>query len=360
MLHQVESHRPFRIINCSIGDETYSLEMSWIKSILRFERMRRNEFDQVVNPAPPSVKNVFGWVTISDENIPVFRLAMLLKRPARVLNTSSKKDMRIIVLQDKPDQEGNLTKPWALLVDRVSPVIQLSTDQLTPLPSLLAQLKIDSFQNVVRQDEQLNLLLQPKQFNPISPQPHHQKQSPATKSGKTGDSTSNGLTVPPSKKQKISLEGDQSYGRIMVFSAPSLQPGERKISFGLSISQITEILRPLPPIPVPMAPPYLLGLVQWRNQPVPVINLEAMLGMSSGKEKPRDEKKTRLLIAQGADHKTFIALYINVDVRALKLPISYTSPQGSLKIKHQLTNAIVELTDETLVIPDIQKILAIC
>lgn len=41
---------------------------------------------------------------------------------------------------------------------------------------------------------------------------------------------------------------------------------------------VAEVMNPLPLIPVPGAPPWVLGAMGWRSHPVPVVSFEGLLG----------------------------------------------------------------------------------
>src|SRR6185295_1225682 len=52
----------------------------------------------------------------------------------------------------------------------------------------------------------------------------------------------------------------------------------------LPLDHVTETLRPLPIQPVPVAPPFILGLSVIRGEPVPVVDLGRLMGFP---EEPR-------------------------------------------------------------------------
>jgi chemotaxis signal transduction protein len=334
--------------------------MSWVKSILRMDRLRQRQFEDETGAAEsPGFDDVDGWVTVGHENIPVFRLGKILQRSLRSTDDSDEKFMRIIVLQSAKTARGKAAGSWALLVDRVSQVLQITGEQITPLPPIMKQLQLDLFQNVIRQNTQLSLLLKPERLEPTFLQVSEKEQSATVVREIHESFDKEQIFGQEQKKSRQHGKMGSSYGRIMTFSPLTIQVEGKKISFGLSISQISEILQPLPIMPVPLSPSYLLGLVQWRKQPVPLLNLEALLGLRISAHTQVDEKNTRLLIAHGADSNTFLGIQIYADIQALKLPFAYVPSRRELAIKKDLTSAIVELEDETLIIPNIQRVLEI-
>ncbi len=65
-------------------------------------------------------------------------------------------------------------------------------------------------------------------------------------------------------------------------------------------------------IPIPGAFPYVLGLVNWRNYPVPVVDLDAGLGLAASPA----NGQSRLIIARGSKHNAFISFPIQASVQA--------------------------------------------
>ena len=76
-------------------------------------------------------------------------------------------------------------------------------------------------------------------------------------------------------------EGSESRARRVLLTPASGEWGRRRpVFFLFTLGQVTEVLRPMPLLPVPFAPPGLPGLSLWREQVVPVIELEACLGVT--------------------------------------------------------------------------------
>lgn len=69
--------------------------------------------------------------------------------------------------------------------------------------------------------------------------------------------------------------------QMVVFSLDESGNGARHLTFGLSITQVSEILVSMPMIPVPVEPDFILGLLFRRGVPVPVINLASHMVIDS-------------------------------------------------------------------------------
>jgi len=360
MLHQDETNESLRFIRCGIGEEAYGLEMSWVRSIQRADRLRHNreEADSQIGQrrasvAPPGDEPV-GWLPGNAGDIPVFSLASRLGRPFLSYLPAEGElgnSQRIVVLnppQPNPRMgtwEG--MRPWALLVDRVSQVNQVQADQMIPLPPIPVSPRADYFKCVIKVDERLILLLSPERLHP---------EALADVRAKV-DETTNPTVVPGTRRSEPSPTGPHhSHSQIVVFQVTDPRPSERATSLGLSISQVREITESPPIIPIPGAPASVSGLVDWRGLPVPIIDIAERLGLAQA---PADTR-TRLVIAsdRGTSGKgALVGLISRPAIRLLRLPVAHLPSKRPLHLDPALTRGIFELESETLVIPDIQGIL---
>jgi chemotaxis signal transduction protein len=405
MLNQTRTTGTLRLIRCGIAAETYGLDMSWVRSIQRTDRLRRNpeaegpstprqarddassgqspSISRCGEPAEPSGHSPVGWLPGNEGDIPVFSLANQLGRfsPAP-LSTEGRSGalQRIVVLNPPPPppQAGGSegVQPWALLVDRVSQVIQIPADRVVPLPPIVVNPSADYFKGIIKLDEQLILFLSPERLHPDA---SLSAGGPVRKAA----SSSPGPFL-STRSPTASAEGQRlGHGQIVIFSIAELHPGERALSFGLSISQVPEILEPLPMIPVPAAPAFVLGLVNWRDRPVPVIDLASRLGLAPEANRPANGR-TCLIVARdkghvlpvpspalspvegiargssskgGSNQGAWVGFLARPGIRVLRLPIAHQPCSRTLPLDQTLTRGIVELENETLVIPDIRGIL---
>jgi chemotaxis signal transduction protein len=380
MLNQTKTTETLHLIRCDIADETYGLDMSWVHSIQRTDRLRRNpevERPSTVGQASISaeVHSPVGWLPGTESDVPVFNLANQLRcssLPPLSTEEESGASQRIVVLNPPPSPppaEGSKGgQPWGLLVDRVSQVTQIPSNHVLPLPPIVINRSADYFKGVIKLDEELILFLSPERLHPDA-------SLSAGRPVREATSPSPGLI--PGIKSTTASAGCQrrNYGQIVVFSITKPHPGERALSFGLSISQVPEILEPLPMIPIPTAPAFVLGLVNWRDRPVPVIDLAGRLGFAAEANLTSNERN-RLIIARdkghvlpvpstvegnsskgGTNQGTLASFLVRPAIRVLRLPIAHQPCIRTLPLDQTLTRCIVELESETLVIPDIGCIL---
>jgi chemotaxis signal transduction protein len=116
MVNHDGSSKVLRFMRCVIAEETYCLNMSWVRGIQRTEQFHQQQGAE---------GGVIGWYLSSSGKIPVFRLAAQLHRPYDAGQATGK----IVVLNTQP-------QPWALLVERIESVMQVSAADFLPLPAL--------------------------------------------------------------------------------------------------------------------------------------------------------------------------------------------------------------------------------
>ncbi len=351
MLNKIQTADTLHLIQCSIGTETYGLDMSWARSIQRSDRLRFASEAEVEDAAAGFI----GWLPGNKEDIPVFSLANRLGRPA--LPAKSDALQRVIVLPSPLPPTGGKDKQeqlWALLVDRVSQVMQVTGDHFFPLPPIVINPDTNYFEGIIRLEKDLILFLSPVWLYPdISTNAGEFQSSSSELQGSSFESQ-----IPRKKNvpKSRTTPSPSKIARIMIFSTRQTESDEPALSFGLSITQVTEVLRPRPLIPVPTAPPFVLGLINWRDRPVPIIDLDARLGSTSSPKSPANGY-SRLMIARSVGRDAFVGFPIQPAVRTLPLPLPHHASTQTLPIDQTLVRGVVELEDETLALPDIQRIL---
>ena len=126
--------------------------------------------------------------------------------------------------------------------------------------------------------------------------------------------------------------------RVLIFSAQTPRVSNRQIYFLFSQHQMEDILMDTAVQSVPLSATYIEGVAEWRNQVLPVISLEACLGMELS-----NSPKTQRLMA--------------VPIRMLTLPIE-CSPVSDEWIPEKIfTKAVYEWEDGFLVVADMKNIL---
>ena len=349
MLNPIKTTDTLHLIRCNVGGETYGLDMAWVRTVERMDRLLIDS-EMTMDEA-----GFVGWLPSSRGDIPVFSLARRLGRQPSSMEITAQQ--RIIVLPSPiPFTRGRVEegRPWALLVDRVSQVIQISGDCFQPLPRITVNPTANYFEGVIRMEESLILFLSPEWLHPdatVAETPPQTFQAQTTQ-----DFTKNGLTKTKEVKRRQNGWANPKSGRIMLFSTTKADSDDQPLSYGLSITQVSEVLRPLPLIPVPAAPSFVVGLVNWRKHPVPIIDLDSRLGLEYDPNK-KSNRKSRLMIARGTNQNTLVGFFIRPDVQTLQLPIAHRPITRTLAVAPSLVKGMVELEDETLIVPNIPAIL---
>jgi len=386
--NQTQTTDLLRFVRCGIGEETYGLHMSWVRSIQRIDHLRRDpetagpSMDQKSRLVGPPGHSLVGWLSGEEGDIPVFSLASRLGRPPSFETWEDGVSQRIVVLHPPaslPQAEGAASlpatlegaaslpatlegaaslpftlegseggQPWALLVDDVSRVIQIPADRLVPLPPIVVNPSADYFKGVILLNGRLTLFLAPERLHPDS----LPNASGPVREAKSPDPTSS----PSTRSGTTGAEGARrTRGQVLVFHTTEPDRAEHTLAFGLSISQVPEILGSLPVTPVPGAAAFVLGLVNWRGRPVPVIDLDRCLGFGSSLA----DGRTRLVIARDTGRpgkSTWIGFPARPAIQLLRLPVLHEPSSRSLSIDPTLIRGVVELEGETLIIPDLHTI----
>ena len=232
---------------------------------------------------------------------------------------------------------------YGLLVDQASEVIEIGDDDVYSLPSSLGNAS-QYFDGIVSKGEQLLLRLatdrlneDPSQREPFAP-------------AETQNVFNPDQTVPVSS----------SNGRRQLLMFSPARSVLQNCLLGVSLTQVLEILEPLPLTPVPCAPDYVLGLANWRKQPVPVIDLNSRFGLVSslGSMKPA-KSESRLLIARAAHSSRLCGFLIQPNPKTQGLPIPHEPCTGKFPIPRIWTRGVFELEhEEMLVLPDLDRLIA--
>lgn len=315
----VNSNSLLRLVCCSIGSETYCLDMTAVLSVQSADLLKYSD----------TVGQVVGWLTVDNQELPVFSLANLLKRPFRQNIAAGK----VVILNTGEEM-------LVLMVDRVSQVVEVAAEAQHPLPTLAEDLSLDLFKGLVQIQENLVLYLALDKLNPNSSRVVKSKSRSLVKDKELPTQT-NSVKAGP--------------GRILLFATLETEVDELPLLFGLSISQVLEIQELVPIIPMPTAPNYLLGLVYWRNMPVPVLDLNLLLGLDA----QAVGHNQRLLIVHGVSRPEPLGFIVHSEVRIENLPLVNRPLDLELAINKDLSKGIFELEKAILIVPDIDKILLV-
>jgi chemotaxis signal transduction protein len=315
MVNHNGSANALRLLRCIVGEATYCLSMVHVRGIRRLEELQPNH-----HPSGP-----LGWLASASGPIPVFDLVMLLKQAC----TDARRRGKILLF--KTHQH-----PWGVLVDRLESVIQVTAREVFPLPAVARNSAADFFEGVVRYNGTMLLALSPAGLHPDAP------------AGVTGSLPS--VHTPESLYATVGVSpAAQARGKVMLFSAAP----EQRFTFALSLSQVPQILRHLPLTPVPGAAPDVLGLVDWRNVPLAVLDLSRRLGGPAAPLLPDG----RLLVARASHTRAFVGLAIRPQISLHNLPMAHRVSTRHVPLHASLLRGRFERENDLLLIPDIDRLL---
>jgi chemotaxis signal transduction protein len=298
-----------RLVECRIGNENYCLDMGAIHSIQRYERMERN----------PATEGPLGWLNRQGSRLPVFTLSDRLGRPCA--ERSAPKGA-IVVLNGE-------SEPWGLAVDRVSRPFEAGPDKVMAVPDLAQSA---AFESVVLTPQGLVLRLLPdrlhlagsaREFRPV----HQPKLQP-----------------PNTPARQLGA------GRLLLFAAPG--GAGLPLALGLSFAQVLEVCAGLSRITVPGAPSHVLGMVQWRDRPVAVIDIAGLAGLPP---LPYEADARILIVRPGLDAR-IIAVPAVTEIRWRTLPLPHQPYGRELPLDLRYVRGLFDIGDEILLIPDLNAI----
>jgi purine-binding chemotaxis protein CheW len=293
--------------------------MAWVRGIQRMERLQPHT----------EAQGGVGWLTAPQGlgNIPVLSLATLLQRP----NAADRRQGKILLLKTQP-------QPYGLLVERLESAIQVDPQAVFPLPTVVRNPARDYFAGVIKHEEKMMLALSPESLCPgVEMQ---ELRSLASSHALDTLYAVAGLATTPRGRKKI-----------LLFSTTP----EASLTFGLSLSQVPQVLRPLPLLPVPGAAASVLGLAEWRGVPLPVIDLPRRLG---GDASP-GIADGRLLVVRAPTTRACVGLPIHPQISIHDLPLAHRPSTEPVPLQETLLRGKFALPQTTLVIPDIDSLLSV-
>jgi purine-binding chemotaxis protein CheW len=324
MICQAPVARTLQLIKCGVGDETYALDMGRVQTIERPDRLRPGG----AGDAPG------GFLAVPGGEVEVFSLAARFGRP----ETKPHAQQHVVVLKSP-------ARNWGLLVDRVSQVVSVPADRVAALPSLVQNPAAPFFQAAVCFGPEWVLLLAP---DPLHPRAVSEVASHLDGPG----GAPRGARFSPAFESLAGFR--RGSPEIVMFATTDADPGERPLTFGLSKSQVLEILEARPLLPVPMAPAFLKGLLDWRTLPVPVVDLGPRFGLPAAVM----DRRSRLLMVHTGRTGDVVGLLVRPSIRVIPLPTATAPGREALSVDRELVRGHFELKGETLVIPDLGRLSA--
>jgi purine-binding chemotaxis protein CheW len=302
------------MVRCKVGGDTFLLDLCHVSGFQRAERLR------VAGRTGPHLFELVGPAG----TVPVFGLASLLGRSQPPV---------------QPRQHVVLVTTaaglWGLLADQVSQALKVEAEACRPLPPLCHAWPAIPADQVILHGTAPQLLLLPERLHPDGQHPPRSTSLPA-----------------PIEQRR---PGKTVEGQMLVFAGSPAWAGERRLLFGLNLALLEEVIDLPTLVPVPRVPEYVLGLVVWRDQVVPVVDLGCRLGLPP----TRLRRNVRLLVVNTGSDADVVCFPVLPGIQVLSLPVPHLPCTRPLPVDLSLAHGAVELKRETLVVPNLKKILAV-
>lgn len=147
--------------------------------------------------------------------------------------------------------------------------------------------------------------------------------------------------------------------RVLVFTAQAPKVSSRQIYFLFSQRQMEDILMDTSVQPVPLSPAFVEGLAEWRSQVLPVISLEACLGL----EYKKASKVQRLMVVRASKNNATstgpnrIMLRVVPPIQMLTLPIDCSAASDEWIPHKEYARGVYEWKDGLMVVAHMGDIL---
>ncbi len=320
-----------RLLCYAVGQENYCLEMTAVQEIVGTEKIQ-------LNHEAPSPR---GWLPGTPAPVPVFSLSGQHPPPTGADMAQG----RVLVLDKTIGDYG-------LMVDHVLGMIEVEEEQILPLPAVLVGPQRQVLKGLVRTGDRWIFYTDPAQLNPEAAAPSAHPQTP------NAPRAARRLPIPETAGVPGRADG-RADGRshLMLFSTPGADPREWPVSFGLSVTQVLELVELPEIILIPSAPGFVSGLINWRDHPVPVIDLNARLARDQSAAALSED--CRILIVRATHQEELAGLLIQPDTRVQPLPITHAPSRRELSLDRTMVSGMFELAEATMIIPDLDAVLGV-
>lgn len=312
--HQ-ESRLVFRFIRCIIAGEVYCVRMSWVRGIRNVNELNINS----------GSSQKIGWLSTETGSCPVMSLNENLNRSSNISNESKK-----VLMFGVP------CGSFGILVESVENIFAASTENIFSIPPIICGSTLCYFDEAVYYEKKLILSLSPVS---IYTKFYSNKETlfPCKNADNYGHSQVN-LSISNNVQKKI-----------VIFSTTV----EQSLLYGLSITQIPQILQLSSVLSLPGSEIYISGIIEWRNIILPVIDLSFCIE----RKKSNIETNGRILIVRLTSLPFYTAIIIQSQIIIQSFPIMRDLYEHDHALKIDSVHRQFKYKDKMLVVPDIDKII---
>lgn len=302
-------------LRCLVAGETYCLEMAWVREVVPLENLGKR--------TATDTPGCLGRVRVANTTIEVFALETLLYGTSSVQRQSG----RIIVLQRESEALG-------ILVSAIESPVAIPDTAFHPLPAVARSQSRPFFAGVIVWQDQLWLVLSPQGLHP---------------------DVRKRLAIVPQKSALPILPGilQAKTGKLVMFRSPARVTSQPEYVFAVSLLQVLQVLLAPPLVVVPGSADSVLGLIPWRRVPLAVIDLGSFL---EGK-KPAAPLRC-ILVVRATRTAAYFGVPIHPEIRIHSLPLPHRSQEPPASLQQSFVRGVFTVKHSTVVIPDIDAILA--
>ncbi|MCK5688699.1 chemotaxis protein CheW [Myxococcota bacterium] len=304
-----------RMLTFWVGEVRLALDISQVLDLRRYDAI---VFER---EAGEENKGDKGSILFNDKKVFIQDLSDTLDvKPAL-----APKERRVIVAKGS---EG----PVAFLTDSLAAPTDIPVAAFFPMPSGLE--KLESFYSaVIVQGDEVSLVLNYEgEAAPfVRPEPMVPKGQKATQSSRAKE------------KERIFLVSFTSYDQ---------DSQAMDLRFALSFGAVPDVFNVSTLAPLPHSPHAILGLVPWRGQPLPVLNLSDAMGL------PVKEglRPSRYLVARFLGKEALCAIPVAQDAATLRVSGDLPTGDVDLPFDEDVILTTFKYDDGIFLIPDLDAI----
>ena len=156
----------------------------------------------------------------------------------------------------------------------------------------------------------------------------------------------------PANRARTRLARRAALGHLVVFSAETAQAEPQPLAYALSAAQVVEVTFVPEIAPIPLAPPYVRGLCEWRSRPLLVVDLPARL-MTDRRQTTHPQ---RLIVCRRGSSRDLFGVLAASDIQMVRLPIAHAPTVRDFPLDRRCTRTVVDVGETTLVLPDLARL----
>jgi chemotaxis signal transduction protein len=156
----------------------------------------------------------------------------------------------------------------------------------------------------------------------------------------------------PASRARTRLARRAALSHLVVFSAETSRAEAHPLAYALSAAQVVEVTFVPEIAPMPLAPPHVRGLCDWRGRPLLVVDLPARLMT----DRRRTSHPERLIVCRRGSSRDLFGVLAAADIQMVRLPIAHAPTVRDFPLDRRCTRTVVDVGETTLVLPDLTRL----